>query len=121
MEQIGMAFLIGGLICLAVQLVIDLTPVTLTAGHVMVGLVTGGAVLSALGWYEPLVQLAGAGATVPLSGFGHALAQGAMRSVDERGLLGALSGGIEATAVGVATAVIFGYTMAVLFDPKPKR
>ncbi|QGG49263.1 stage V sporulation protein AE [Heliorestis convoluta] len=118
MEKILIAFLIGGLICLLGQLLMDLTPMSLTPGHILVGFVTGGAILSALGIYGPLVDLAGAGATVPLSGFGHALAQGAISAVEKEGLLGAFAGGLEATAVGIAAAVIFGYTMAVIFNPK---
>ncbi|MDD2421187.1 MAG: stage V sporulation protein AE [Heliobacteriaceae bacterium] len=118
MEKILLAFVIGGLLCLLAQLLIDLTPFTITPGHILVGYVTVGALLSAVGIYGPLVQWAGAGATVPLSGFGHALAQGAIRSVEQRGLLGAFGGGIEATSIGVAAAVIFGYAMAVIFNPK---
>lgn len=118
MEKIMLAFLIGGLLCLIGQLLMDLTPVKLTPAHILVGYVTIGAILSAVGLYGPLVKLAGAGATVPLSGFGHALAQGAIKSVEQKGLLGALGGGIEATSVGVAAAVIFGYATAVIFNPK---
>ncbi len=113
-----LAFLVGGLICLIGQLVMDLTRASITPAHVLVGYVTTGAVLSAFGLYQPLVNLAGAGATIPLSGFGHSLAQGAIRAVQARGLLGALGGGAEATAVGIVAAVIFGYAMAVLFNPK---
>ncbi len=112
------AFVVGGLICVIGQLAMDLTRTSVTPAHVLVGFVTVGAILSALGLYQPLVDFAGAGATIPLSGFGHSLAQGAIRSVQERGLMGAFSGGIEATAVGIATAVIFGYVTAVLFNPR---
>lgn len=113
-----LAFVVGGLICVIAQLIMDLTRASITPAHVLVGYVTGGAVLSAFGLYQPLVNLAGAGATIPLSGFGHSLAQGAIRAVQTRGLLGALGGGAEATALGIVAAVIFGYTMAVLFNPK---
>ncbi len=113
-----LAFVVGGLICLIGQLVMDLTRASITPAHILVGYVTGGAVLSAFGLYHPLVNLAGAGATIPISGFGHSLAQGAIRAVQTRGLLGALGGGVDATAVGIVTAVIFGYAMAVLFNPK---
>lgn len=82
------------------------------------GLRDRGAILSAIGLYQPLVNLAGAGATIPLSGFGHNLAQGAIRAVESKGLLGAFAGGIEATAVGIVAAVVFGYTFAVLFNPR---
>ncbi|HHW06561.1 MAG TPA: stage V sporulation protein AE [Clostridia bacterium] len=112
-----MAFVVGGLICVIGQLIMDLTPTKITTAHILVGYVTTGAVLSALGLYQPLVDVAGAGATIPVSGFGHALAQGAIEAARSKGLIGALSGGIEATALGVATAVVFGYIMAVIFKP----
>ena len=116
--QFLMAFVVGGLICLVGQLVMDFTRTSITWAHVLVGYVTGGAILSALGLYQPLVNLAGAGATIPLSGFGHSLAQGAIRAVQSRGLLGAFAGGVEATATGIVAAVVFGYAAAVLFNPK---
>lgn len=118
MEKLVMAFLVGGALCLIGQLVMDLTKPSITPGHILVGFVVGGAILSALGLYKPLVDLGGAGATIPLSGFGHALAQGAIESVQKDGFLGALGGGIQATSVGIAAAVVFGYTAAVLFNPK---
>ncbi|NLL17851.1 MAG: SpoVA/SpoVAEb family sporulation membrane protein, partial [Clostridia bacterium] len=80
-----MAFVIGGLICVIGQLIMDLTPTKVTTAHMLVGYVTGGAVLSALGLYQPLVDLAGAGATIPVSGFGHSLAQGAIEAARTRG------------------------------------
>jgi len=113
-----MAFLIGGALTLIAQLIMDLTKSSITPAHILVGYVTGGAVLSAIGLYEPLIKIGKAGAMVPLSGFGHTLAQGAMQGVKSKGLLGAFGGGVEAAAVGIAGAVIFGYTMAVLFNPK---
>ncbi len=113
-----LAFLVGGFLCLLGQLCMDLTRPAITPAHVLVGYVTGGAVLSALGLYQPLVDLGGAGATVPLSGFGHALAQGAIRAVAAKGLLGAFTGGLEATATGIVAAVVFGFAMAVLFNPR---
>ena len=113
-----LAFVIGGLICLVGQLIMDFTRSSITPAHVLVGYVTGGAILSAMGLYQPLVNLAGAGATIPLSGFGHSLAQGAIKAVQSRGLLGAFAGGVESTAVGIVAAVIFGYTAAVIFNPK---
>lgn len=113
-----MAFVVGGLICVVGQLWMDLTRPSITPAHVLVGFVTAGTLLSACGLYQPLVDIAGAGATIPLSGFGHNLAQGAIRAVQQKGLLGAFAGGIESTAVGIAVAVVFGYITAVLFNPR---
>lgn len=96
----------------------DLTKPTITPGHILVGYISAGAILSALGLYQPLIDLGGAGATIPLSGFGHLLAQGAITGAVEKGILGAFSGGIEAAAAGISAAVVFGYIMAVLFNPK---
>ena len=118
MLKILLVFVVGGLICVIGQLLMDLTRSSITPAHILVGYVTGGVLLSAIGLYQPLVDLAGAGATIPLSGFGHSLAQGAIKAVEQKGLLGAFSGGIESTAVGVAAAVIFGYAFAVLFNPR---
>ncbi|MDN5293261.1 MAG: stage sporulation protein [Eubacteriales bacterium] len=112
------AFLVGGAICLLAQLLMDLTSYRITPAHILVGFVSGGAVLSALGLYQPLVKFAGAGATVPLPGFGHLLAQGAIKGAAQKGLLGALGGGLEAAAAGVMAAVVFGYLVAVLFTPR---
>lgn len=112
------AFLIGGVICAIGQLFMDLTRASVTPAHVLVGYVTGGAILSALGLYQPLVNLAGAGATIPLSGFGHNLAQGTIKAVQAKGLLGAFSGGVSANAAGIVAAVVFGYAIAVLFNPR---
>ncbi|MDR3599298.1 MAG: stage V sporulation protein AE [Desulfosporosinus sp.] len=117
-EMIMPAFIVGGLICVIGQLLMDLTKPAFTPAHVLVSFVTGGAILGALGWYEPLVKIGGAGATIPLSGFGYSLAKGAMEAVGKQGILGALSGGVEATAVGIAAAVFFGYLMSVAFSPK---
>ena len=113
-----MAFLVGGSLCLVGQLVMDLTKPGITPGHILVGYITLGALLSALGLYQPLIDLGGAGATIPLSGFGHSLAQGAIAGVQEKGLLGAFSGGVEATAGGITAAIVFGYLAAVFFNPK---
>ena len=87
MQSLISAFIVGGIICAIGQLLIDLTPFKITAGHILVGYVTGGAILSALGLYQPLVELGGAGATVPLSGFGHSLVQGAIEGVQSKGCL----------------------------------
>lgn len=112
------AFLVGGLFCVIAQLMMDLTGYKVTPAHVLVTFVTGGAVLSALGLYQPLVNWAGAGATVPLTGFGHLLAQGAIGGVQQKGILGAFSGGLAAAAAGIAAAVVFGYLAALAFRPK---
>jgi stage V sporulation protein AE len=112
------AFLAGGTLCAAGQLVMSLTRPSVTTGHILAGYVTAGTLISASGLYQPLVNFAGAGALVPLSGFGHSLAQGVLEAVDERGLLGIFSGGLEATAGGVTAAVVFGCAVALLFNPK---
>lgn len=117
-EMIIPAFIVGGIICVIGQLLMDFTKPAFTPAHVLVAFVTGGAILGALGLYEPLIRLGGAGASIPLSGFGYSLAKGAMEAVEKRGVIGAFSGGVEATAVGIATAVFFGYLMSVAFKPK---
>lgn len=96
----------------------DLTKANIQPAHVLVSFVTVGVVLGGLGLYEPLVRIGGAGATVPLSGFGYTLAKGAMEGAQSSGLLGAFSGGVEAAAVGIAAAIIFGYLTALVFNPK---
>lgn len=112
------AFLVGGVLCLIGQLIMDLTKPAFTPAHVLVTFVTGGAILGALGWYKPLVDIGGAGATIPLSGFGYTLSKGAIEAVSKKGFIGAFSGGVEATAVGIAVAVLFGYLVSVTFNPK---
>ena len=111
-------FLVGGAICCIGQVLIEKT--NLTSARILVIFVTAGVVLGALGVYRPLVEFAGAGATVPLTGFGYSLAKGAAKGVEEMGLIGAFAGGIRATAGGVAAAIFFGYLNAVLFDPHGK-
>lgn len=118
LDMIIPAFLIGGSLCVLGQLLMDLTKPAFSPAHVLVTFVTAGVILGALGWYEPLAKLGGAGATIPLSGFGYNLAKGTMAAVDERGLIGAFAGGLEAAAVGIAAAVLFGYLVAVSFSPK---
>lgn len=118
MTSFLMAFLVGGGICVIGQLAMDLTKPSITPGHVLVGYITVGAFLSALGLYQPLVDIGGAGATIPLSGFGHSLAQGAIEGVKQKGLLGAFSGGVAATSAGITAAVVFGYLAAILFNPR---
>ena len=111
-------FLVGGALCALGQLGLSLT--RLTTARILVVYVTAGVVLGGLGLYEPLVNWAGAGATVPLTGFGYALSQGAKKAVAEQGLLGAFTGGVTATAGGVAAAILFGYLFALLARPKTK-
>jgi len=112
-------FLVGGAICTIGQIFIDKTKIT--PARILVIYVVAGVVLSAIGVYKPLVELAGAGATIPLSGFGHSLAQGAIRAVEEKGLVGAMTGGLIATAAGIAAAVVFGYVNALIFSAKTKK
>ena len=112
------AFLVGGFICSVGQVLIDKTK--LTPARILVLFVTLGVFLTLIGVYEPLVQFGGAGATVPLTGFGYSLAKGTIKGVNESGLLGAFTGGITATAAGIAAAVFFGYTIALIFNPKEK-
>lgn len=113
------AFLVGGVICVVGQILLSKT--NLTPARILVIFVTAGVVLTALGLYEPIVEFGGAGAKVPLTGFGYALAKGAYKAVDESGLLGALSGGVSATAAGISAAVLFGYLVAVVFTPKTRK
>lgn len=113
-----LAFLMGGSLCVIGQLVMDFTRPNITPGHILVGYITIGAFLSALGLYQPLIDLGGTGATIPLSGFGHSLAQGAIKGVQSKGLIGAFSGGVAATAAGITAAIVFGYLAAILFNPK---
>lgn len=113
------AFITGGLICVIGQILIDKT--NLTSARILVLFVTLGVILTGLGIYEHVVEFGGAGATVPLPGFGYALAKGAIKGVKEKGILGAFSGGIMATAGGISAAIVFGYLTAVLFDPKSKN
>ncbi|SHK14296.1 stage V sporulation protein AE [Paramaledivibacter caminithermalis] len=113
------AFIVGGIICVIGQLLMDGTK--LTPAHILVSFVTTGAILTALGIYEPIAKFGGTGATIPLTGFGYSLAKGAMDSVKKAGLIGAFTGGIQSTAGGVAAAVVFGYIMAVIFNPKSKK
>ncbi|MBR3952035.1 MAG: stage V sporulation protein AE [Oscillospiraceae bacterium] len=112
------AFVVGGLFCAAGQLLIDKTK--LTPARILVGFVTAGVLLSALGLYEPLVEFAGAGATVPLSGFGNVLAKGVRAAVAEKGFIGIFTGGISAAAGGITAAILFGFIAAIFFRPKEK-
>lgn len=112
------AFLLGGLLCVIGQILIDKTK--LTPARILVSYVVGGVILSAVGLYEPLAQWGGAGATVPLTGFGHLLAKGVRDAVNIKGLLGVLTGGLKAAAGGIAAAVFFGLLAALLFRPRDK-
>lgn len=118
MEYIN-AFWVGGLICALVQILVDKT--RLMPGRIMVLLVCTGSVLSALNLYQPLVDYAHAGATVPLIGFGHLLFQGVKEAIDAVGVLGLFTGGFTASAAGVSAALIFGYLASVIFQPKMKQ
>lgn len=113
------AFVVGGLICAFVQLLLDHTK--LLPGRVMVLLVVSGVVLGALGLYEPLAKWAGCGATVPLSGFGWRLWDGVKKAVVQHGFLGLFEGGFKASAVGISGALVFSYLAALIFNPKMRK
>ena len=112
------AFIVGGIICVIGQILIDKTK--LTPARILVGYVVAGVVLGALGLYQPLVDFAGAGASVPLSGFGNLLAKGTLQAVQTDGLLGALTGPLTAGAAGITAAVLLGLLVALIFKPKDK-
>jgi stage V sporulation protein AE len=112
------AFLIGGLICVVGQLLLDLTK--LTPARILVGFVGLGVILGGIGVYKYVEEFAGAGATVPLLGFGALLADGTKTAIEKDGFIGIFTGGITGTAGGIAAAIFFGYMMAVVFTPKPK-
>ena len=113
------AFLCGGILCAIGQILIDKTK--LTPARILTGYVVTGVILSALGLYQPIADWGGAGATVPLTGFGHALAKGVEKAIAEKGGLGVLTGGLTATAGGITAAVVFGVIMALIFKPGSKR
>lgn len=113
------AFLCGGLLCAVGQIILDRT--NLTPARILTGYVVAGVFLQAVGVYQYVVDWGGAGATVPLTGFGYSLAKGVARAVAERGLLGVITGGLTATSGGIAAAVVFGLLMAILCRPKEKR
>ena len=112
------AFLVGGAICLIGQLLIDKTK--LTPARILVSYVVVGVLLGAVGLYEPFAEFAGAGATVPLTGFGNTLAKGVREAVDKQGFLGVFTGGLKATAGGITAAITAGLLAAILFRPKDK-
>ena len=113
------AFVVGGLLCLIGQLLIDKTK--LTPARILTSYVVAGVVLGALGLYQPLVDFAGAGASVPLTGFGNLLAKGVREAVEEKGLVGAFTGGIGASAGGICAAVFFALIAALLFRSREKK
>lgn len=112
------AFIVGGILCAIGQILIDKTK--LTPARILVCYVIAGVILTALGIYGPLVDFAGAGATVPLSGFGYTLAKGVLKGVREHGLVGVFTGGVTGAAGGIAAAVFFGYLIALIFKPGDK-
>jgi len=112
------AFLVGGAICAIGELLVLRTK--LTPARILVGYIIAGVILSAVGLYAPIADFAGAGATVPLTGFGHALAQGVKHAVEESGLIGAFTGGLSATSGGITAAILFGTLVAFLFKPHTK-
>lgn len=112
------AFLVGGLLCAIGQILIDYTK--LTPARILVAYVVSGVILGGLGIYKPLVDFAGAGATVPLTGFGYLLAKGVKEAIKQDGLLGALTGGFTACAGGISAAIVFGLIIALIFKPKDK-
>ena len=112
------SFLVGGALCVVAQILIDKTK--LTPARILVGYVVTGVLLGALGLYQPIIDFAGAGASVPLCGFGATLAKGVKEAIDESGALGILTGGLKATAAGITAAILFGLLAGILFKPKDK-
>ena len=117
--MLAKCFLTGGIICIIGQVLIDKTK--LTPARILVAFVTIGCILGGLGIYQYLVDFAGAGATVPLTGFGYNLAKGAIKGVKEYGLIGAFTGGVTASAGGIAAAIFFGYIASLISKPKIKK
>lgn len=112
------AFLLGGILCLIGQILIDKTK--LTPARILVGYVVAGVLLGAIGVYEPLIRFGGAGATVPLTGFGNTLAKGVREAVEQQGFIGILTGGLKATAGGIAAAITAGFIVSLIFKPMDK-
>ena len=113
------AFLVGGGICLIGQIIINFTH--LTNGKILVLFLVAGAILEGFGLYSPIIEFAGAGASVPISGFGCALVKGAVKSAHEEGVYGALKGGLAACATGISVAIVSGYLVSVVFRPRTKK
>ncbi len=112
------AFIVGGIICVIGQILIDKTK--LMSGRILVIFVITGCILGGLGIYDYLVDFAGAGATVPLTGFGYNLSKGVMKEIDNNGILGILTGGLKASAGGISAALLFGFISSLIFEPKEK-
>lgn len=112
------AFIVGGLICVVGQIILDST--SLTPAHIIVTFLIIGVILGALGIYEPIAKFAEAGATIPIPGFGYALSKAAIEGAKSKGVLGAFAGGLEATAGAIAAAVVFGYVTALISYPRSK-
>jgi stage V sporulation protein AE len=110
------AFLVGGLICMVAQIVLDNSK--LSPAHVLVGLTVIGGLLGGVGLYDPLIQFAGAGATVPISSFGNALVKGLIPALEKDGFIGVLSGMFQITSTGIAAAIVFAWIVAIVFNPK---
>ncbi len=113
------AFVIGGIICALVQILMEKTK--LMPGRIMVLLVVTGTILGAIGVYQPFVEFAGAGATVPLLGFGNVLWKGVKEAIDQNGFMGIFMGGLTSSAVGISAALVFGYLASLIFEPKMKN
>ena len=113
------SFLVGGAFCALAQIFIDKT--ALTPARILVAYVTSGVLMTGIGVYDPLVDFAGAGATVPLTGFGYSLAKGVEKAVEEKGIIGAFTGGLSGTAGGIAAALCFGFLAAIFFQSKQKE
>jgi len=116
--QYARAFLVGGFFCVIAQILIDKTK--LTPARILVAYVVAGIFMTAIGVYQPIVDFGGAGATVPLTGFGYSLAMGVKTAVDEKGLFGAITGGLTATSAGITAVMVLGLIAALIFRPKPK-
>lgn len=112
-------FAVGGILCVIAQILIDKT--ALTPARILVGYVVAGVILTAIGIYEPIVDFASCGATVPLTGFGFSLAQGVKKAIDEQGFIGILCGGIQCTSAGIAASVVFGYLFSRIFKSRMKH
>lgn len=112
------SFLVGGLICVIAQILVDKTK--MTPARILVGYVVAGVILTAIGLYKPLVEFASCGATTPLTGFGFLLAEGIKKAVTEKGLSGAFTGGLTAAAGGIAAAIFFAYVVGIIFKGKSK-
>lgn len=113
------AFLLGGTICVIAQILMDTT--NLTPARILVSFVTLGVLLGALNIYDYLIAIGGAGATIPLPGFGNTLAKATMKEVEAKGIIGAFTGGVKGGAGGITAAIVFGYTMSLIFNPKTKE